>query len=90
MYMYRNEERSQKFSLVFMFTKAQLNIVVRSKSNFSPAQVRAIVDARKNTLTKFFNTTIERLEKYQRSSLLMTKILSVIGDHKNLHDKLEK
>ena len=34
-----------------------------SKSNFIPAQVNEILDAHENTLTKFFNTAIERLER---------------------------
>ena len=34
-----------------------------SKLNFSPAQVKEILDARENTLMKFFNTAIERLER---------------------------
>ena len=34
-----------------------------SKSNFSLAQVKEILGGHKNTLMKFFNTTIERLER---------------------------
>ena len=34
-----------------------------SKSNFRPAQVKEILDAHENTLMKFFNTAIERLER---------------------------
>ena len=34
-----------------------------SKSNFSPAQVKEILDAHENTLMKFFNRAIERLER---------------------------
>ena len=34
-----------------------------SKSNFSPAQVKEILDAHENTLMKFFNTDSERLER---------------------------
>ena len=34
-----------------------------SKSNFSPAQEKEILDAHKNTLMKFFNTAIKRLER---------------------------
>ena len=34
-----------------------------SKSNFSSAQVKEILDAHKNTLMKFFNTAIKRLER---------------------------
>ena len=34
-----------------------------SKWNFSPAQVKEILDAHKNTLMKFFNTAAERLER---------------------------
>ena len=34
-----------------------------SKSNISPAQVKEILDAHENTLMKFFNTAIERLER---------------------------
>ena len=45
-----------------MFTKAKFNII-GLKSNFSPAQVKEILDARKNTLMKFFNTAIERQER---------------------------
>ena len=45
-----------------MFTKAKFNIT-GSKSNFSPSQVKEIVDAHENTLMKFFNTAIERLER---------------------------
>ena len=33
-----------------------------SESNFSPVQVKEILDAHENTLMKFFNTAIERLE----------------------------
>ena len=33
------------------------------KSNFSPAQVKEILDAHKNALMKFFNIAIERLER---------------------------
>ena len=45
-----------------MFTKAKFNIM-GPKSNFSPAQVKEILDAHKNTLMKFFNIAIERLER---------------------------
>ena len=45
-----------------MFTKAKFNIMV-SKLNFSPAQVKEILDARENTLMKFFNTATERLRE---------------------------
>ena len=45
-----------------MFTKAKFNIM-GSKSNISPAQVKEILDALENTLMKFFNTAIERLER---------------------------
>ena len=45
-----------------MLTKAKFNIM-GSKSNFSPAQVKEILDAHENTLMKFFNTGIERLER---------------------------
>ena len=34
-----------------------------SKPNFSPAQVKEIQDAHENTLMKFFNIAMERLEK---------------------------
>ena len=34
-----------------------------SKSNFSPAQVKEILHAHKNTLMKFFNTATGRLER---------------------------
>ena len=34
-----------------------------SKSNFSPIQVKEILDTHENTLMKFFNTAIERLER---------------------------
>ena len=34
-----------------------------SKLNFSPAQVKEILDAHENTLMKFFNTATERLER---------------------------
>ena len=34
-----------------------------SKSNFSAAQVKEILDAHENRLMKFFNTAIERLER---------------------------
>ena len=34
-----------------------------SKPNISPAQVKEILDAHENTLMKFFNTAIERLER---------------------------
>ena len=34
-----------------------------SKSNFSLAQVKEILDVQDNTLMKFFNTAIERLER---------------------------
>ena len=34
-----------------------------SKSNFSLAQVKEILDVQENTLMKFFNTAIERLER---------------------------
>ena len=34
-----------------------------SKSNFSAAQIKEILDAHENTLMKFFNTAIERLER---------------------------
>ena len=45
-----------------MFTKAKFNIMV-SKLNFSPAQGKEILDARENTLMKFFNTATERLRE---------------------------
>ena len=34
-----------------------------SKSNFSPTQVKEILDTHENTLMIFFNTAIERLER---------------------------
>ena len=34
-----------------------------SKSNFSLAQVKEVLDVQDNTLMKFFNTAIERLER---------------------------
>ena len=34
-----------------------------SKLNFSPAQVKEILDGHENTLMKFFNTATERLER---------------------------
>ena len=34
-----------------------------SKPNISPAQVKEILDAHENTLMKFFNTAIERLQR---------------------------
>ena len=34
-----------------------------SKPNFSPAQVKEIQDAQENTLMKFFNIAMEKLEK---------------------------
>ena len=34
-----------------------------SKPNFSPAQVKEIQDAHENTLMKFFNIAMERIEK---------------------------
>ena len=34
-----------------------------SKSKFSPPQVNEILDAYENTLMKFFNTAIQRLER---------------------------
>ena len=34
-----------------------------SKPNFSPAQVKEIQDAHENTLMKFFNIAMEKLEK---------------------------
>ena len=44
------------------FCKTKFNIT-GSKSNFSPAQVKEILDAHENTLVRFFNTTIERLDR---------------------------
>ena len=43
-----------------MLTKTKFNIM-SSKSNFSPTQVKEILDTRENTLMKFINTAIERL-----------------------------
>ena len=34
-----------------------------SKSNFSPTQVKEIIDAHENPLMKFFSTATERLER---------------------------
>ena len=45
-----------------MFTKAIFNIM-GLKSNFSPGQVKEILDVHENTLMKLFNTAIERLER---------------------------
>ena len=45
-----------------MFAKAKFN-KIGSKSNFNPAQVKEILDAHQNTLMKFFNTAIEKLER---------------------------
>ena len=45
-----------------LFTRTEVNIM-GSKSNFSPAQVKEMLDAHENTLMKFFNTVIERLER---------------------------
>ena len=45
-----------------LFIKAKFNIM-DSKSNFSLAQVKEIIDAHENALMKFFNKTIERLER---------------------------
>ena len=45
-----------------MFRKAKFNMI-GSKSNFNPAQVKEILDAHQNTLMKFFNTAIEKLER---------------------------
>ena len=43
-------------------TKAKFNIIV-SKSNFSLAQLKEILDAHENTLMKLFNTAAEKLER---------------------------
>ena len=43
-------------------TKAKFNII-GSKSNFSLAQVKEILDAHENTLMKLFNTAAEKLER---------------------------
>ena len=45
-----------------MLTKAIFNIM-GLKSNFSPGQVKEILDVQENTLMKLFNTAIERLER---------------------------
>ena len=45
-----------------LFIKAKFNIM-DSKSNFNLAQVKEIIDAHENALMKFFNKTIERLER---------------------------
>ena len=45
-----------------MYTKSKFNIM-GSKPNFSPAQVKEIQDAHENTLMKFFNIAMEKLEK---------------------------
>ena len=45
-----------------MPTKAKFNIIV-SKSNFSLAQLKEILDAHENTLMKLFNTAVEKLER---------------------------
>ena len=45
-----------------MFTNAKFNIML-AKSNFSPAQVKEIVDAHEKTLMKSFNAAIERLQR---------------------------
>ena len=39
------------------------NIVIGSKPKFSFAQIKKVLDAHENTLIKFFNTAIERIEK---------------------------
>ena len=44
-----------------MFTKTKFNIT-SSKSNFRPTQVKEILVIHENTLMKFINTVIERLE----------------------------
>ena len=46
----------------FLFTKTKFNIM-SSKSNFSPTQVKEILDTHENTLMIFFNTAIEKLER---------------------------
>ena len=45
-----------------MFTKTKFNIA-SSKSNFRPTQVKEILVIHENTLMKFINTVIERLER---------------------------
>ena len=45
-----------------LFTKTKFNIV-SSKSNFSQTQVKEILVIHENTLMKFINTAIERLER---------------------------
>ena len=45
-----------------MFTKTKFNIT-SSKSNFRPTQVKEILVIHENTLMKFINTVIERLER---------------------------
>ena len=45
-----------------MFTKTNFNIT-SSKSNFRPTQVKEILVIHENTLMKFINTVIERLER---------------------------
>ena len=45
-----------------MFTKTKFNIT-SSKSNFRPTQVKEILVFHENTLMKFINTVIERLER---------------------------
>ena len=37
--------------------------IIRSKSNFSLSQVKKMLDAHKNTLMKFFNTAMKRLDR---------------------------
>ena len=45
-----------------MFTKTKFDIT-SSKSNFRPTQVKEILVIHENTLMKFINTVIERLER---------------------------
>ena len=45
-----------------MFTKTKFNIT-SSKSNFRPTQVKEMLVIHENTLMKFINTVIERLER---------------------------
>ena len=44
-------------------TRRDFNIVTDSKLNFSPVQVKEILDVHKVTLMNFYSTAIGRLEK---------------------------
>ena len=67
-----------------MFTKTKFNIT-SSKSNFRPTQVKEMLVIHENTLMKFINTVIERLErKVDNLTTKNTVLQKEIDDFKSL------